>query len=53
MWISQLYTRVKVLKSCRLDRFIHRVKIRENDIINIQKYGRKYGKVKFDKCRFV
>ena len=29
MWISQLSTSMKVLKVCRLEVFIHRVKIRE------------------------
>lgn len=29
MWISQLSTSIKALKVCRLEVFIHRVKIRE------------------------
>lgn len=37
MWISQLSTSVKALKVCRLEVVIHRAKIKENDIINIQK----------------
>lgn len=32
-----------------LELVIHRIKIREKDIINIQKYRRMYGEAKFDK----
>lgn len=48
MWISQLSTNVKALKVYRLEVFIIGLKLGKNDVINIQKYRRKYGEVKFN-----